>query len=342
MRDIWTPQQGTDNASREGFADFGGDIGDVFGDPVFLDSRFRTLVRSLESMGRVVVAYSGGVDSVFLLRVAKAVLGDNAVGVLGISESLDRHELDKAQEVAREMGVEIETLETREYDNPLYRQNDASRCYHCKTELFGNVKRFAEERGIPYVLDGSNSDDAGDYRPGFRARNEQGVRSPLLEAGLDKESIRRFSRALGLPTWDKPAAPCLASRIPYGQEVSHEKLREVEAAEKALRDLGFRVVRVRHHGEVARVEVPSGDLGRILEPGVRAAVSEAVKRAGFHFATVDLEGFRSGSLNEVLNAEDRARGTGAGAFVPLESLERKSSEPGPQSDGANRGPTSVP
>ena len=194
----------------------------------------------------------------------------------------------------------LRIVETREYDNPAYRRNDGDRCYHCKSELFTVVRGHAAAAGIPHVVDGSNADDVGDYRPGLRARDEQAVRSPLLEAGLDKESVRRFSRALGLPTWDKPAAPCLSSRIPYGTAITGEKLRQVEAAEAGLRELGFRVVRVRHHDQVARVEVPSSELARLLEPGTAAAAAAAVKRAGFLFVAVDLEGFRSGSLNAAL------------------------------------------
>ena len=258
-------------------------------------------------MRKVMVAYSGGVDSVFLLRVSRAVLGDGATAVLAVSESLDRNELDEAMRTARTLGIPVEVIETREYDNPAYRRNDGDRCYHCKTELFTELRKLAHERGIPFVLDGSNADDIGDYRPGFRARNEQEVRSPLLEAGLDKATIRRLSRAMGLPTWDKPAAPCLSSRIPYGDEVTTEKLRQVEAAEKGLRELGFRVVRVRHHDRVARIEVPASELARLLDAALRPEVLAVVKKAGFTFVAVDLEGFRSGSLNEAL---DGARGTG--------------------------------
>jgi uncharacterized protein len=265
--------------------------------PIFRDPRCVRLVEILLSMERVAVAYSGGVDSTLLLRVAHGVLGERAVGVLGFSESIDRGEFEEAKSLAARLGIPLEVIETREYENPEYRKNDAHRCYHCKDELFQRVKEFAVGRGIPWVADGSNADDARDYRPGRRARAEHGVRSPLEEAGLDKLFIRDLSLALGLPTWDKPAAPCLSSRIPYGSEVSAEKLRAIEAAEKGLRALGFRTVRVRHHGQVARVEVPPADFARILSPEVAGRAVLAVKGAGFLFVALDVEGFRSGSLN---------------------------------------------
>lgn len=290
-----------------------------FEHPAFDEKEFRCLVADLESMGRLVVAYSGGVDSTFLLRVARGVLGERATGVLAFSESLDQNEFAAAKRVAEDAGIPVEVIETREYDNPAYRRNDANRCYHCKSELFARVKKYAEERGIPHVVDGSNADDVGDYRPGLRARDEHAVRSPLLEAGLRKEAIRRYSRALGLPTWDKPAAPCLSSRIPYGTEVSYEKLRQVESAEASLRRLGFRVVRVRHHGQAARIEVPIEDLPRLVGVELRDAVTSAVREAGFTFVAVDLEGFRSGSLNSLLEAP--AVGP-ARSFIPPESIGR--------------------
>lgn len=266
------------------------------------DDKFRRLVELLKSFKSVVVAYSGGVDSTFLLKVAHEVLGDQARGVVAFSESLDRNEYDEARRVAAEMGVPITMIETHEYDNPLYRRNDADRCYHCKKELFVEVKKYASREGFPYVLEGSHAGDVGDHRPGLRARNEEGVRSPLMEVGLDKEDIRRYSRALELPTWDKPAAPCLSSRLPYGTEVTSEKLRQIEAAEKALRDLGFRTVRVRHHGAVARIEVPRDRFANLLEDTTLGAAIKAVKAAGFLHVAMDLEGFRSGSLNAALRS----------------------------------------
>ena len=210
----------------------------------------------LKGMGSVAIAYSGGVDSAFLLKVATAVLGEDAHGVLAVSESLDRNELEAARELACQQGFSLSVIETHEYENPLYRRNGPDRCYHCKTELFNEVRRFASGEGIRWVLDGSHAGDVGDYRPGLKARDEQGVRSPLMEAGLFKDDIRKLSRLLGLPTWDKPAAPCLSSRIPYGAEVTMEKLRQVEALEGTLSSLGFEIRRVRHYGETARIAVP--------------------------------------------------------------------------------------
>jgi uncharacterized protein len=280
--------------SASGPASFGFQ-GEIFQEPGFV-----RLVEILRSLGSAAVAYSGGADSAFLLRVAHGVLGSRATGILAVSESLDQGELEGARRTAEAMGIPIRIIETHEYDSAEYRKNDGSRCYHCKHELFAEVRKLAAREGIPYVLDGSNADDAGDYRPGLRARDEQGVRSPLLEAGLDKAAVRRYSMALGLPTWDKPAAPCLSSRIPYGSEVTREKLRQVEAAEKGLRALGFRVLRVRHHGDVARIEVPAGEIPRLADPDVRARAVAAIKDAGFLFVALDLEGFRSGSLNAAL------------------------------------------
>ncbi|MBN1443922.1 MAG: ATP-dependent sacrificial sulfur transferase LarE, partial [Planctomycetes bacterium] len=268
--------------------------------------------------------YSGGVDSAFLLLVARAVLGDRARAVLGVSDSVDRGELRDALELAQRIGAVVDLVETREFDNPDYLRNAPDRCYHCKSELFSAIQEHAREQGIAHVLDGSHAGDSGDYRPGLRARDERGVRSPLMEAGLDKERIREYSRRLGLPTWDKPAAPCLSSRIPYGQEVSPEKLRAVEAAERCLRDLGFRVARVRHHGEIARIEVEPSRLRDLLDPAILARVVEGIRAAGFLYATVDLEGFRSGSLNRALPpaaaGADRAAGGGSSSrLVQIDS-----------------------
>ncbi len=268
------------------------------------DPKVEKLASIIRGLGRVAVAYSGGVDSAFLLRAARDLLGEHATGVLAWSESMDRGELAAAKEVAAGMGIPIRIIETREFDNPEYRKNSPDRCYHCKSELFIKVKEFAAAAGIPHVLDGSNLDDLGDYRPGRRARDEVGVRSPLQEAGLTKAEIRLHSRALGVPTWDKPAAPCLSSRIPYGSEVTDEKLRQVEAAEGALRSLGLREVRVRHHGPVARIEVPPAELPRLLEETLRREAVSRIKAAGFLYVALDLQGLRSGSMNEALGRQE--------------------------------------
>jgi uncharacterized protein len=288
------------------------------------DGKFRALVELLRSLRSVVVAYSGGVDSTFLLKVAHDALGGGARGVLAFSESLDRNEFDAARKLAEDMRVPITVIETREYDNPLYRRNDADRCYHCKKELFVEVKKFAERTGVPHVIEGSHAGDIGDHRPGMRARNEEGVRSPLMEVGITKEEIRRYSRALGLPTWDKPAAPCLSSRLPYGTEVSYDKLRQVEAAEKALRDLGFREARVRHHGAVARLEVPRDRFVHLLDAATLEAAVAAVKQAGFLYVAMDLEGFRSGSLNEGLGET-----AGSRPLVEMDAPRRRGQASGP-------------
>ena len=270
----------------------------------------------LKKMGSAAIAYSGGVDSTFLLKIACDVLGESAQGFLAVSESLDRNELKAARQLALEQGFPVEEIETHEYENPLYRQNSPQRCYHCKNELFNEVRRFAKRQGFRWVLDGSHAGDVGDYRPGLKARDEHGVRSPLMEAGLDKEDIRRFSRLLGLPTWNKPAAPCLSSRIPYGSEVSHRKLRQVEALEEKLSSLGFEIRRARHYGEEARIEVPLDRMDELLETRVFRQVKEEGLRLGFSSVTVDPGGFSSGNLNRDLE------GAGA-AVVTLEKTRRR-------------------
>ena len=288
--------------------------------------KLERLVEILRECQRVFVAYSGGVDSSFLLRVAHEVLGDRATGVLAYSESLDRNEYRDALEQASSLGFSVRVVETHEYENEAYRRNDALRCYHCKSELFTRLVRLAEEEGVPYVLDGSNADDQRDYRPGMKARVENGVRSPLIEAQLTKEEIRHLARELGLPTWDKPAAPCLSSRIPYGTPVSHELLRQVEAAEAGLRDLGFSVVRVRHHGELARIEIPLEDFDRFLEAATHAEATRRVQAPGFINVTLDEKGFRSGSLNEALKLDGgpggASRAVDGDVMIPVSEVRR--------------------
>jgi uncharacterized protein len=261
------------------------------------ETRLREIVRGYD---RVAVAFSGGVDSAVLLRVCAEELGDRAVAVTAVSESLAREERAEARALAASIGVELVEVETRELDDPDYARNAPDRCFHCKTALFEAMERIAGERGIETLLYGANADDAGDYRPGARAADEHRVRAPLQEAGFDKEDVRELARRLGLEVWDKPAAPCLASRIPYGVPVTTEALARIEAAEGFLRhELGFEVLRVRHHDELARIELPAADLPRALEN--RDRIVTRLREIGYTWVTLDLGGFRSGSLNEVLS-----------------------------------------
>ena len=248
----------------------------------------------------VVVAYSGGVDSSLLLRVAHEVLGTRARGVIGRSDSYAKKELELALEQARAFGATIEIVSTGELTDPAFRSNPANRCYHCKTELYRELTLVAARSGAT-ILDGTIADDFGDWRPGRKAAAEKGVRSPLAELGFTKADVRAAAAHYGLASRDKPASPCLASRIPYGTEITRENLGRVERGEELLHSLGFAVVRVRHFGETARVEVPVADLPRLLEPGTRERVVTGLKAVGYRIVTVDLEGFRSGNLNRLLD-----------------------------------------
>jgi len=263
----------------------------------------RAILRSLRS---VVVAFSAGVDSTFLLALATETLGaKNVLAVMGISPSLPQRERDAGQQLAREIGVELAEIETTELSDPNYASNPTNRCFYCKQELFVRLGKLAGERGFQTVVSGANADDTGDFRPGLEAGRLLDVRTPLLEAGLTKDDIRVASRTMGLKTWNKPAAACLASRIPYGQQVTAERLHRVELAEGVLKDLGLRQCRVRDHDLVARIEVPCDDLYTVVE--ARDRIVEALKGVGYAYVTLDLQGFRSGSMNEIL-AQRQAAG----------------------------------
>jgi uncharacterized protein len=263
--------------------------------------RLIDLLRSYESCA---VAFSGGLDSTVLARAAQEALGDRAVAVTGVSASLAAGEFDECRELAEQIGIRHEVLQTDELANPDYQKNDSNRCYHCKTELFVQVEKLSRRLGVAVVVDGSNRDDHGEHRPGLRAAKEQQVRSPLAECGLTKAEIRALAAYWNLPIWDKPATPCLSSRIAYGEEVTPERLAMVDQAERYLRASGIQPLRVRYHkGDMARIEVGPETIERFLDPQFRRQVIEQLKNAGFKYVSLDLEGFRSGSLNEILPAD---------------------------------------
>jgi uncharacterized protein len=268
-------------------------------------------LETLRGYGRVAVAFSGGVDSTVVTQAAHDALGDAAVAVTAVSESLAAGELEEAQELARTIGIRHQIIRTEEFADPDYLRNQPDRCYFCKSELYGRLVTMLGELGVDVIASGANTDDLGDHRPGMRAAAQYGVRHPLQECGLSKADVRALARGWGLPTWDKPATPCLSSRIAYGEEVTPERVRMIDQAEQWLRHRGLRVLRVRYHkGDLARIEVPLDDLTRLVDLQLRGELIAAFRALGFKFVTLDLEGFRSGSLNSIVPVENLLRGIG--------------------------------
>ena len=269
-----------------------------------LEEKGRRLQGILAGYQSVLIAFSGGVDSAYLAYAAHQAIGDRLLCVTADSASYPEHHRAIALRLAKQCGFTHVVIQTAEMARPEYRANPANRCYYCKHELYTHLSAIARERGIPVIADGSNADDRGDYRPGRQAAREFGVRSPLDEAGLTKDEIRELSRRAGLPTWDEPASACLSSRIPYFSEVTDEKLRMIERAENVLRDLGFRICRVRHHDTIARLELGQAEIARALEPAVAETIDRELRAIGYAHVTVDLRGYRLGSLNDALRLRE--------------------------------------
>jgi pyridinium-3,5-biscarboxylic acid mononucleotide sulfurtransferase len=277
------------------------------GSPIQLDPRLARLYEILRDTGRLLVAYSGGVDSAFLAWAAHQILGDRMLAVMADSPSLARTHLDDALTFAREAGIPVEVIETRELENPDYARNDAMRCFHCKDELFTVMEQYRVAHGFDAIAYGVNTDDQGDFRPGQLAAREHHVLAPLLEAELGKAEIRELAQQAGLRVWDKPASACLSSRIEYGRPVTAEALQVVERGEDAMRALGFRQFRVRHHGDIVRIEIAREELARAMSVEMAGQFTAIFRKLGFKFVTLDMEGFRSGSMNSLLPLDELAR-----------------------------------
>ncbi|MGN0354112.1 MAG: ATP-dependent sacrificial sulfur transferase LarE [Muricoprocola sp.] len=264
------------------------------------EKKLVALKKYLQELGTAAVAFSGGVDSTFLLKTAHEVLGDCCIAVTAYSEYFPEWESEEAREFCQKEGIRQILLKTREMEDEEFCKNPKNRCYICKKALFGELKEVALKEGMDHVIEGSNMDDLGDYRPGLQAIRELGIKSPLRECELTKAEIRKLSQEMGLPTWKKPSYACLASRFAYGERITREKLTMVEKSEKLLMNLGFEQMRVRIHGQMARIEVPENEISRLVQPDIRKRITEELKGYGFSYVTMDLQGFRSGSMNEVI------------------------------------------